>query len=202
MPAIIECINCGTTLQVPEELFGHQVRCPKCGTVLVASVPGAEQPPRIESVERVEPLHDQASWTPPAHIARARGMVLPPALGLLFIGLFGLLFSGFTVVSDPDEAIRNLQAQGQQIPPKWINAMEQSKRFNRPVGFTHGTTSLLIVIGAAFMLSLKARPMAMISAVLALIPCATSCCCFPISLPIGIWALVVLNKPEVVAAFR
>jgi hypothetical protein len=39
-----------------------------------------------------------------------------------------------------------------------------------------------------------------IASILAMIPCFTSCCCL-VGLPIGIYALVVLNKPEVKSAF-
>ncbi len=37
-------------------------------------------------------------------------------------------------------------------------------------------------------------------AILTLLPCFSGCCC--ISIPVGIWALVVVNKPEVRAHFR
>ncbi len=37
-------------------------------------------------------------------------------------------------------------------------------------------------------------------AILTLLPCFSGCCC--ISIPVGIWALIVLNKPEVRAHFR
>ena len=40
---------------------------------------------------------------------------------------------------------------------------------------------------------------ALVSAVLALLPCLSPCCV--LGLPFGIWALVTLNKPEVKEAF-
>ena len=36
--------------------------------------------------------------------------------------------------------------------------------------------------------------------IIAMVPCISPCCL--VGLPIGIWALVVLMKPEVKAAFR
>jgi len=39
----------------------------------------------------------------------------------------------------------------------------------------------------------------MTACILALLPCGNCCC---IGLPLGIWALVVLNRPEVKDAFR
>jgi hypothetical protein len=51
------------------------------------------------------------------------------------------------------------------------------------------------------MRALKSWPLAMAGAIAAMIPLTTSICCVA-GLPLGIWALVVLNKPEVKAAFR
>ena len=40
----------------------------------------------------------------------------------------------------------------------------------------------------------------MVAAVVALLPCVSPCCL--VGLPIGIWALTTMNKPEVKDAFR
>ncbi|HVX85494.1 MAG TPA: hypothetical protein VH253_11990 [Phycisphaerae bacterium] len=58
---------------------------------------------------------------------------------------------------------------------------------------------LVIAFGGFKMRNLQNYGLAMTAAVLALLPCS-SCCC--ITLPFGIWAIVVLMKPEVKAAFR
>jgi len=42
--------------------------------------------------------------------------------------------------------------------------------------------------------------LAMTASILAMIPCLSPCCL--IGLPIGIWAVVVLSKPEVKSAFH
>jgi hypothetical protein len=60
--------------------------------------------------------------------------------------------------------------------------------------------SALILYGAIKMLQLQSWGLSMTAAVLAVIPCISSpCCC--IGIPFGIWALVVLQRPEVKAAF-
>ena len=43
MPLAIACPSCGTRLQVPDNLAGRQVKCSKCGAVML--VPGAAAPP-------------------------------------------------------------------------------------------------------------------------------------------------------------
>jgi hypothetical protein len=55
------------------------------------------------------------------------------------------------------------------------------------------------ILGGLKMRNLQNYNMAMIGAVAAVLPCG--CCCFA-GIPVGIWALMVLMKPEVKAAFR
>jgi len=59
---------------------------------------------------------------------------------------------------------------------------------------------VVILLGALKMKSLTSYGFAMASAVLAMIPCVSPCCL--VGLPIGIWAVVVLNDPAVKSAFR
>jgi hypothetical protein len=47
---------------------------------------------------------------------------------------------------------------------------------------------------------LENHGMSMAAAIIAMVPCISPCCL--IGLPIGIWALTVLNDPSVKAAFR
>ncbi len=50
------------------------------------------------------------------------------------------------------------------------------------------------------MKKLESYGLAMAASIIAMIPCLSPCCL--IGLPIGIWALVVLSKPEVKSAFH
>jgi hypothetical protein len=56
-----------------------------------------------------------------------------------------------------------------------------------------------MLLGAIKMKKLESYGLAMTASILALLPC--SLCCI-IGLPIGIWSLVVLSKPEVKSAFH
>jgi len=56
----------------------------------------------------------------------------------------------------------------------------------------------LIFFGALKMKALESYGLAMTATILCMIPCFSFCC---IGIPFGIWALVVLLKPEVKAAF-
>jgi hypothetical protein len=50
------------------------------------------------------------------------------------------------------------------------------------------------------MQKLSSYGLSLTTAIVVLIPCFSPCCL--LGLPIGIWALVVLNKPEVKSQFR
>lgn len=67
------------------------------------------------------------------------------------------------------------------------------------LGFGTIIVGTLITMGAAKMKKLNSYGFAMTACILAMIP-AINCCL--LGLPFGIWALVVLNKPEVKDAFQ
>ncbi len=58
----------------------------------------------------------------------------------------------------------------------------------------------VIIYGAVQMMQAKKYKVARAAAILVIIP-FTSCCCL-VGIPVGIWALVTLGKPEVKAAFN
>jgi hypothetical protein len=58
----------------------------------------------------------------------------------------------------------------------------------------------VILLGGLKMMKLESFGVAMTASILAMIPCLSPCCV--IGLPIGIWALVILSKPEVKSAFH
>jgi sorbitol-specific phosphotransferase system component IIC len=57
----------------------------------------------------------------------------------------------------------------------------------------------IILVGAVKMKRLENYGLAMAASIIAMLPC--SLCCIA-GLPIGIWSLVVLSKPEVKSAFH
>ena len=60
--------------------------------------------------------------------------------------------------------------------------------------------SALIGFGGLRMIKLKNYGLCIAASVIALVPCLSPCCC--LGLPAGIWALIVLSRPEVKAAFE
>ena len=60
--------------------------------------------------------------------------------------------------------------------------------------------SILVLVGSLRMKALRNYEFSMIAALLALLPCVTSCCL--IGLPFGIWAIIVLRRPAVKSQFK
>ncbi|GLH74949.1 hypothetical protein GETHLI_34510 [Geothrix limicola] len=65
------------------------------------------------------------------------------------------------------------------------------------VGIAFG---VVVLMGALKMKDARSYGFAMTAAILAMVPCLSPCCC--LGLPFGIWALVILVKPEVKGAFQ
>ena len=59
---------------------------------------------------------------------------------------------------------------------------------------------VVVIAGAFQMLKGRNFGLAMAAAIISVIPCCSSCCI--IGIPFGIWALIVLNDPQVKASFR
>lgn len=59
---------------------------------------------------------------------------------------------------------------------------------------------LLVLAGSMKMKQLQSYPLAMTAALLAVLPCTSPCCL--LSMPFGLWALVVLTDPAVKSAFK
>jgi hypothetical protein len=66
------------------------------------------------------------------------------------------------------------------------------------LGLFNMVLGAVVVFGGFKMMKMQSYGLAMAAAIIAMLPC--SFCCL-VSLPAGIWALIVLMKPEVKAAF-
>jgi hypothetical protein len=106
--------------------------------------------------------------------------VLGIFMQLLGIGMAGMNMNNFQGVQNPDAArLIQMFSGGLGIVIKVIGI----------------AVGLFIIYGGVKMKRLENHSLALAAAIIAMIPCLSPCCC--LGLPIGIWAVVVLNKPEV-----
>lgn len=140
---------------------------------------------------------------PGGNESRARDLVSGPATALIVTGivgavivLIGLAFGMFGSA---------FQAPTEGLPPELRPLFEALEKMQSPVmlivdAVIKLAVSGLIIFGGMRMRALTGFALVVTGSVLAIIPCTSPCCC--IGLPVGIWALVVLFKPEVKSAFR
>lgn len=136
------------------------------------------------------------SYAATPNTAGASDMVSGPAIGLMITAGLGFIAQGLSLALNLfGSSIIAAQSQGNE-------AMAQM--FSGAIGAVAAGFAMLIAIvifmGALKMKKLQSFGFAMTASVIAMLPCVSPCCL--IGLPIGIWALVVLNKPEVKGAFH
>lgn len=125
-----------------------------------------------------------------------------PAIGLIVVGALTLVGGGFGI-------LRSLfwSAAGSFPSTNFPGQDPQVRQFAQMFGGTVGVAVAVLqmalgafyIFGGINMKALQKYGLCMTASIIALLPCFGSCCC--IGIPFGIWALVVLNKPEVKAHF-
>ncbi len=133
--------------------------------------------------------------------------VKAPSVALMVTAILDIIFGIWGLVRaifPPNMDAINAQLQQlnnpqlQEMLGKWLHFAYG------PIGIASNLLglllSVLILMGALKMQSLRSYEFSVTAAILALLPCMTPCCL--IGLPFGIWALTVLHAPEVRSQFR
>jgi hypothetical protein len=136
---------------------------------------------------------------------RATDMLKAPALCLLLLGGFGVLVSVAGLFLK-GAWINWLMNSGIPLDGSVRAQLDQLRAAGLGITDFLGTAvglaiNVLIIVGALKMQRLQSWGLGLASAILVMLPCSLGCCCI-VGLPVGIWAVVVLNKPEVKGAFR
>jgi predicted Zn finger-like uncharacterized protein len=222
MPETVRCADCDAALRIPDHLLGKKVKCPKCQTTFTAEVEGAveeiEQEPVRPSASRrprVSPDPEEEDEAPPEEeeeerprrgrrrrsTAAAESAVTGPAICLMCIGGFGILVAIAYVVM---QAL-NVDVSGQPPPssdPSFQTGYQAGRNIGKVTAYFWGAAGvlwgILLLVGGLRMKQLKNYGLVMTTNIFAMVPC--NCCCL-IGLPIGIWGLTVLNRPQVKNAF-
>lgn len=126
--------------------------------------------------------------------------VRPPAIALIVIGA---LNGGLGLMTLASGLLRLVGAI--DTGPGPMNGAERTGYLiGTFAGYAVGGISLLlapmVIFGGIKMMKGQKLGLARAASVIAMLPIAS--CCFIAGLPIGIWALIVLSKPDVKAFFR
>jgi hypothetical protein len=135
--------------------------------------------------------------------AAALQRIKAPAVALIVTAIFNLIFGLWGLVRTAffQPNLQQLDSQLQQLNNPQLDEMihKWMHLAYGPIGIVGSlfglALSVLILMGAIRMRSLRSYEFAMTAAIVAMLPCVTSCCL--IGLPFGIWALMVMSKPDV-----
>lgn len=149
---------------------------------------------------------DQGYGRPREVPPEVANLLLGPAIGLLVTGILSLLVQGFflmhTAAYTPEMVL-------QSVPPPPDPAQREGQElFVRFLFGRSGTVFQLISLAMSLMVSLggvamamrKFRGLAIMGSILAIVN--LSWCCFLLGLPMGVWSLIVLFRPEVAEVFQ
>jgi len=150
--------------------------------------PNAGMPPSLGTASRPGPYSSPFA-------AAAQSKLMGPAIGLLAAAGVNLLI-----------IVARLALGGVEVPPpppdadpSYVAGYRIGAQAMIGIIVLGGITNLVTLAGAVMMLQRKMRGLAVTGAILAMLPCLS--CCWPLGLGMGIWALVVLNRPEIRSAF-
>jgi hypothetical protein len=147
-------------------------------------------PPLVNPCQAMEP------YFPPAARSRAelRGKLVGPAVGMIVGAALSILYSVTNLVVIFTVGFEPLGAE----MPNDLGARMVTQVVFVAIYAAVTIVPILVLVGAISMLRMRSYAMAKTGAILALMPCT---CCFVISLPFGIWGLMVLGDIDVRAAF-
>ena len=135
----------------------------------------------------------------------ARAALSLPSILLMVVGAFGVLggLANVALYASGGRLLEPLVKMARDLQPGLRDALQSEMHPGAgswAMALLALAASALVIYGALQMRGLKSWGLSLAACIVAMIPCFSSCCCV-IGLPVGIWAIVILNKPEVKAQF-
>ncbi len=127
-----------------------------------------------------------------------------PAIGILITGVLGTVTSFYGVLASLMGWAKKTEIpfgvgspEAERMAKGVMDALET---FNLPLNLLALVLGILTLLGGVKMLQRRSYALVMIGEIVGMLPCLSPCCCT--GLPFGIWALVLLSKPEIRDSFR
>ena len=155
------------------------------------------------------PAYSAAGPSTPVDPAEARRAVAArlkaPAILLIIVAVLSigsLIVSSIMTLQGKDPGRAMFEAIGIKLPTPPPEQLAMQEKITKPLTIGQLVVgipwNIVIVLGALRMMKVRSHGLALTAAILGVIPCCSFCC---LSLPFGIWALVLLLKPEVKSQF-
>ena len=145
------------------------------------------------------PMHPSAVAS-----VNAKTLVNGPAIAMLVVAILYALMSAFGVLANLFHWGVGAFGQGSRdLPPE---VMKMMQNVGGPIGVVVAVAQLALsgfyIFVSTKLRKLESYGLVMTATILFMLPCLTPSCCCILGLPIGIWTLVIIMKPEVKSAFR
>ena len=127
------------------------------------------------------------------------GKLKPPAIGLIAVGILNGVLGLVTLLSGLLRLTGLLDQGGLPASEAERTGYIIGTAFGYGIAFLGLVAAPVIITGGLRMLNGRSYKFARASAILSVIPLIS--CCFIVGIPVGIWALMVLNQPDVRAFF-
>ncbi len=124
---------------------------------------------------------------------KAEKLVRWPAVALICVGAFYLLLYLPSLFLFSGEWFEKVMAEN--YPEADWGSVGALSTFNVVTSIFSDVITLIVIAGGVAMLQGRLWGLALTAAILTMLPCVGPCC--GIFLPVGVWALIVLMKPEV-----
>jgi hypothetical protein len=152
-----------------------------------------------EFASAAQPMPASAPMTAMPGTDAAR-LVSGPATGLMVVGILCAVAAVLSLLSNMLGMSAGARG-GQNLPPQMQQLVEMTSGgvgiFLNLIGLA---VSGFIIFASTKMRKLESYGLVMAATIISMVPCLSPCCC--VGLPVGIWILVVLCKPEVKSSFH
>ena len=135
------------------------------------------------------------NFEPDGARAAAMDQLKGPAIGLMATAGIGAAWQVLSLILNLMGAGMGAMMRGGEGMPNML-----SGSIGAVISVIGIVMAVVVFLGASKMKNAESFGFAMAAAIIAMIPCVSPCCL--LGLPLGIWALIVLLKPEVKAAFQ